>query len=72
MRKNGNRQIPNKKSQELRAAIEVNEQYVSYAELAKAIRGKNALSIEILKNHFLFGNISSIVKILMGAAHSES
>tara|TARA_Y100000034_G_C6909547_1_gene423492 strand:- start:3531 stop:4139 length:609 start_codon:yes stop_codon:yes gene_type:complete len=43
--------------------IEINEHYVSYSEFNKILKSRNALSLEILNNHILFGNISKIVEI---------
>ena len=42
---------------------EINEHYVSYNEFAKILRSKNPLSIEIMKNHVLFGEVSKIADI---------
>ncbi len=46
--------------------IEINEQIVSYSEFEKILRNKNPLSLEISKNHVLFGNFSKIIKIFLG------
>ncbi|MBN1156582.1 nucleotidyltransferase domain-containing protein [Candidatus Woesearchaeota archaeon] len=49
-------------------SVSINEHYASYGELAKALKTKNALSIEIQKSHVLFGDISKIVQIMMETA----
>ena len=46
-----------------RQIIEINEHYVSYNEFAKMLNSGNPLSLEIIKNHVLFGDISRIVDI---------
>jgi predicted nucleotidyltransferase len=43
--------------------IQINEHYVSYIEFANILKSKNPLSIEILKNHVLFGDVSKIIDI---------
>ena len=43
--------------------IQINEHYISYIEFAKILKSKNPLSIEIMKNHILFGNVSKIIDI---------
>ena len=43
--------------------IEINEHYVSYNEFVNILKSKNPLSIEIIKNHVLFGDVSKIVSI---------
>jgi predicted nucleotidyltransferase len=43
--------------------IQINEHYVSYFEFAKILKSKNPLSIEIMKNHILFGDVSKIIEI---------
>ncbi len=45
--------------------IEINEHYVSYNEFAKILTSRNPLSIEIMKNHVLFGDVSKIVHIFL-------
>ncbi len=45
--------------------IQINEHYVSYNEFAKILKSKNPLSIEIIKNHILFGDISKIIDIFL-------
>ena len=42
---------------------EINEHYVSCSEFDKILKLRNPLSIEIMKNHVLFGDISRIVYI---------
>lgn len=48
-------------------SININEHYSSYEEFAKALKAKNALSLEILKSHILFGNISNIIQMIIEA-----
>lgn len=43
--------------------IEINEHYVSYGEFFKILKSRNPLSLEIMKNHVLFGDVSKIVDI---------
>ncbi len=43
--------------------IQINEHYASYNEFAKILKSKNPLSIEIMKNHVLSGDVSKIVDI---------
>jgi len=43
--------------------IQINEHHVSYIEFARILKSKNPLSIEIMKNHVLFGEVSKIVDI---------
>ena len=46
--------------------IEINEHYASYNDFVKILKSRNPLSIEIMKNHVLFGNTSKIVDIFLG------
>lgn len=48
--------------------IQINEQYVSYGELAKSLKSKAPLSIELQKKHIFFGNISKTTHIFMEAS----
>jgi len=43
--------------------IQINEYHVSYIEFARILKSKNPLSLEIMKNHVLFGEVSKIVDI---------
>ena len=43
--------------------MEINEHYVSYNEFTRILESKNPLSIEIMKNHVLFGDVSKMVDI---------
>jgi len=43
--------------------IEINEHYVSYREFFKILKSRNPLSLEIMKNHVLFGDVSKIIDI---------
>ena len=43
--------------------IDINEQYISYKEFFQKLKTKNPLSLEIMKNHILFGDVSKIVDI---------
>ncbi|MGE0793601.1 MAG: nucleotidyltransferase domain-containing protein [Candidatus Woesearchaeota archaeon] len=45
--------------------LEINEQYITIEELKKSFKEKNYLTIEILNNHILFGEISKIIKLFM-------
>jgi predicted nucleotidyltransferase len=45
--------------------IKINEQVVSFSEFKKLLKDKNPLSIEISKNHVLFGDFSKMVKIFL-------
>jgi len=45
--------------------VEINEHSVTYFEFKKILKSKNPLSVEICKNHILFGNFSEIVKIFL-------
>ena len=47
--------------------LPINEQYLSYEELAAALKSKNPLAVEIIKNHILFGNTSRIIQIFTEA-----
>ncbi|MEK6888042.1 MAG: helix-turn-helix domain-containing protein [Candidatus Aenigmatarchaeota archaeon] len=51
--------------------IEINEHYSGYNGFRKALELRNTLSVEIMKNHLLFGDISKIVNIFMVAAHDR-
>ncbi len=46
-----------------RQSIKVNEHYISYSEFSNLLNKRNTLSIEILKNHIIFGNVSKISEI---------
>jgi len=43
--------------------IQINEHYISYDKFIKALNSRNALALEILKDHILFGNVSKIADI---------
>jgi predicted nucleotidyltransferase len=45
--------------------IKINEHVVSFSEFRKILKDKNPLSIEISKNHVLFGDFSKMVKIFL-------
>lgn len=45
--------------------IKINEQVVSFSEFRKLLKDKNPLSIEISKNHVLFGDFSKMVRIFL-------
>lgn len=49
-------------------SVSINEQYISYKEFARLLKSKNPLAVEILKNHIIFGEVSKIVHVFMGAA----
>lgn len=51
-----------------RSSFQINEQYISYKELAESLESKKPLAIEIIKNHILFGDTSKLIKMFMGAA----
>lgn len=44
-------------------SIEINEHYVSFSEFGGLLKRKQALSLEILSNHLIFGNVSGVVDI---------
>ena len=48
-----------------RYSLEINEHYLTDAEFKKISLSRNALSIEIAKNHVLFGNVSNLVEIFI-------
>ena len=43
--------------------MEINKHYASYNEFTGILKSKNPLSIEIMKNHVLFGDVSKMVDI---------
>lgn len=43
--------------------ININEHYVGYSEFLKLLKKKQALSLEILSNHIIFGDVSKIVNL---------
>jgi len=43
--------------------IKINEHYTSYEEFESLLKKRNPLTIEILQNHILFGDVSKIVNI---------
>lgn len=45
---------------------QINIEYVSFQDFSKSLKQKNALAIEILNNHCIYGDISKIVKIITG------
>ncbi len=45
----------------------INEHYVSYDELAGLLKSRNPLTVEVLKNHIIFGDVSRIVGIFLAA-----
>ena len=53
-----------------RYSLEINEHYLTYAEFKKVLLSRNALSIEIAKNHVLFGNVSNLVETFIEAEAS--
>ena len=48
-----------------KSIVKINEHYISYNEFSKLLKLNNPLSIEILKNHILFGNYSMLVNIFL-------
>src|SRR3989344_7174944 len=44
--------------------IQINEHYISYDKFIKALNSRNALALEKLKDHILFGNVSKIADII--------
>ncbi len=48
-----------------RYSREINTEYISYADFVKSIKEKNSLAVEILKNHTLYGDVSSIINIFI-------
>jgi len=51
-----------------RQTMRINEHYVSYEEFESMIKSGNPLSIEILKNHVVFGDVSKIVSVFIRAS----
>lgn len=51
--------------------IQINEHYTSYSEFTKILKSKNPLSIEIMKNHILFGDFSKIMNIFWGREYEQ-
>ena len=47
-------------------SIDINVHEIKYSEFKKVLHEKNPLSIEILKNHILFGDVSVIIDIFWG------
>ncbi len=47
--------------------IEINEHYISYADLKKSLNEKKPLAIEIMHNHTFFGDASKLVKLFLEA-----
>lgn len=45
--------------------MEINEHYISYNKFLEVLKSRNALSLEIMKNHVLFGNVSKVVDIFL-------
>lgn len=43
--------------------VEINEHYSTYREFEKILTSRNPLSLEIQKNHVLFGDVSKVVDI---------
>ena len=50
--------------------LEINEHYSTYAEFKKVLSSRNALALEVAKNHVIFGNVSMLVEILTEAKSS--
>lgn len=44
------------------SVMDINPHYTTYKEFKKLIKGGNPLTIEILRNHILFGEVSKIIK----------
>lgn len=43
--------------------INIHEHIVSFSEFEKILKSKNALAVEVVKNHVLFGNFSKITEV---------
>ncbi len=63
----GNCSKPDIKKIKQRQTMQINEHYVSYQEFAQLLKSKNALAVEILKNHIIFGNVSKVVDMFIEA-----
>lgn len=48
-----------------RYSREISIEFVTYAQLRHSLKTKNALGIEILNNHIIYGNVSKIIMIFM-------
>lgn len=48
-----------------RQILEINEHYTDFVEFENKIKERNALSIEIIKNHIVLGDVSTIIKIFL-------
>lgn len=46
-----------------KSSLEINEHYSSYLEFEKLLKQGNYLSLEVLKNHVIFGNVSKVVDL---------
>lgn len=44
---------------------EVNIEYINYSDFKKTLMQKNALALEILKNHVIFGNVNKVVDMFI-------
>jgi predicted nucleotidyltransferase len=54
-----------------RQIMEINEHYASYDEFSKILNSRNPLSIEIMKNHVLFGDNSKIIDIFLRGGYGQ-
>jgi predicted nucleotidyltransferase len=45
--------------------VQINEHHISYEKFTELLQSKNPLTIEIMKNHTIFGNVSKIVDIFI-------
>ena len=45
--------------------IEINGHYSSYSGFSKALKSKNALAMEIIKNHVIFGDVYAVVGMFL-------
>ena len=51
--------------------IKINEHYINYKEFEGLLKKRNPLTIEILQNHILFGDVSKIVNIFWGREYER-
>lgn len=45
---------------------EINAEFITLSDFKKSFKDKNSLSIEIMKNHILFGNVDLLIQIFIG------
>ena len=45
---------------------DVNVEYVTWSDFEKSLTGKNHLTIEIRRNHLIYGNVFKVVEVYSG------